>query len=255
MKALGSLPDIVPAANILESIGENILIADLNYNVVWINPIAAKLLSQVAPLFGLEKAEDVIGKNMSFFHKAPARQEYIMDTLTTTHKARIHIKEKFVTDIIITPVYAEHDIKAYIVMLMDVTTMAEEESRRDRQIKALSVPIMRIWNSAIAIPLFGDFDLDRGELLLTRVLQNAVDNRIRHVLVDVSGLTHWNAETGSYIKKLGDTLGMIGTECYIAGISPEAAMSFSAFDFKYPTFASIQDGLIHVLEKENKYKD
>ncbi|HAQ07215.1 MAG TPA: RsbR, positive regulator of sigma-B, partial [Bacillus bacterium] len=46
MKALGSLPDIVPAANILESIGENILIADLNYNVVWINPIAAKLLSQ-----------------------------------------------------------------------------------------------------------------------------------------------------------------------------------------------------------------
>ena len=252
MKALGSLPDIVPTAKILECIGENILIADLNYNIVWMNPMAAKLLSHIVPLFGLEKVEDVIGLNMSTFHKTPVRQETIMQNLTSTHKARIHIKDKFVTDIIITPVFVDQDIKAYIVMLMDVTTIAEEEKRRERLIKALSVPIMRIWKSTIAIPLFGDFDPDRGELLLTRVLQNAVENRINHVLVDVSGLTQWNNETGSYIKKLGATLRMIGADFYIAGISSEAAISFSAFDFKYPTFPSIQSGLMHVLEKENR---
>jgi rsbT co-antagonist protein RsbR len=250
MKALGSLPKSVPAADILQSIGENILIADKSYNVVWMNPAAASLLSHVAPLFGVESVEEIIGMNMSTFHKAPSRQENIMQNLTSTHRARIHIKDKFVADIIITPVFSDKEIKAYIVMLMDVTTMAEEERRREGLIKALSVPIMRIWDNAIAIPLFGDFDLDRGELLLNRVLQNTVENRIHYVLVDVSGLTQWNTETGSYIKKLGDSLKLIGAECYIAGMTPEAAMSFSAFNFNYPTFSNIQSGLIHVLEKE-----
>lgn len=252
MKALGSLPNTVPAENILESIGENILIADTSYNVVWMNPSAANLLSHIVPLFGLEKVEDILGLNMSFFHITPSRQENIMSSLTSTHRARIHIKDTFVADIIITPVRSDNEIHAYIVMLMDVTTTAEEEWRKERLIKALSVPIMQIWDSAIAIPLFGDFDLDRGELLLNRVLQYTVEHRIKYVLVDVSGLTEWNNETGSYIKKLGDTVRIIGAECYIAGISPEAAISFSQFDFNYPTFASIQTGLLKVLENENK---
>lgn len=252
MKALGSLPNTVPAANILESIGENILIADTSYNVVWMNPSAANLLSHIVPLFGIEKVENVLGLNMSIFHKTPSRQENIMKSLTSTHRARIHIKDTFVADIIITPVITNNEIQAYIVMLMDVTTTAEEEGRKERQIKALSVPIMKIWDSTIAIPLFGDFDFDRGELLLNRVLQNTVENRIKYVLVDVSGVTEWNSETGSYIKKLGDTLRIIGAECYIAGLSPEAAISFSEYDFNYTTFTSIQTGLLKVLENEKK---
>lgn len=254
MKALGALPEAVPAVKILESIGENILIADTHFNIIWINPVASTLLAHAVPLYGLNSVEEVIGLNMSFFHKTPAHQQAIMDQLTSTHRARIHIKGKFVADIIVTPVMDEKVIKAYIVMLMDVTTTSEEEKRRDLQIKALSVPIMQIWDSTIAIPLLGGFDLDRGELLLSRVLENAVTNRIRHVLVDVSGLNDWNNETGAYIKKLGDTLRVIGAKCYIAGISPEAAISFLAFNFTFPTFTSIQSGLIHVMENDDKLK-
>lgn len=250
MKALGSIPHSVPVEKILQSIGENILLADKSYNIVWMNPAAVSLLSQVAPLFGLETVEEIIGMNMASFHKSPSRQGNIMNSLTTTHRARIHIKEKFVADIIVTPVFSEEEIKAYIVMLMDVTTTSEEEERREGLIKVLSIPIMRIWDNTIAIPLFGEFDLDRGELLLNRVLNNTVDNRIQYVLVDVSGLSEWNNETGSYIKKLGDSLKLIGAECYIAGMTPEAAISFSGFDFNYLTFSNIQSGLLHVLENE-----
>lgn len=251
MKAIGALPENVSAVKILESIGENILLADTHFNIIWINPVAASLLSQVAPLYGIENVEKLIGLNMSFFHKAPQRQQAIMEQLHSTHRARIHIKGKFVTDIIVTPVKEDEGIKAYIVMLMDVTTTSDEEKRKEKQIKALSVPIMQVWENTIAIPLFGEFDLERGELLLSRVLQYVVKNRISYVLVDLGGLSDWNTETGAYIKKLGDSLRIIGAECFIAGIAPEAAVSFTAFDFNYPTFTSIKNGLVHVMRKEN----
>lgn len=247
MKNLGSLPENIPALNILDSLGENIIVSDKQYDIVWVNVKAASLLSQVVPLFGINDVSQIIGMNMSRFHKDPSRQEKIMGKLTGTHRARITIKNHFVADIIVNPVYSNEEIIGYVALLQDVTTKAEEEKRKEQLIQDLSIPILKVWDSTIAIPLFGSFDIDRGELLLSRVLDSCTSNGNQYVLIDVSGLTEYNAETAAYIKKLYDTLRLVGAECIIVGISSELAVKFSEHKFTFSTFATAQQGLEFIL--------
>ncbi|WML47965.1 RsbR, positive regulator of sigma-B [Neobacillus sp. PS3-34] len=250
MKSHGHLPEAIPSLNILENMGENIIVADINYNIVWVNKKASSLLAKIVPLFGLDDISDMIGLNMSHFHKNPERQERIMEHLTGTHKARITIKDQFVADIIVNTIYNNDQITGYVALLQDVTTKAEEENRKEQMIDALSVPILKIWHKTIAIPLFGGFDMDRGELLVTRVLETCTKNRIQFVLVDLSGLTEYREETASYIKKLCDTLRLIGAECIIVGISADLAVNFAGSSFNSPTFSTSQQGLQYILKIE-----
>ncbi|WP_174728048.1 STAS domain-containing protein [Mesobacillus harenae] len=252
MDAIGKIPASIPELNIINSIGENIIVADKDYNVAWVNPTAASLLTNIAPLFGMNNASEIIGMNMNHFHQNPDHQNRIMGQLEKSHRARINIKDEFVTDIIINPIYNSNEIKGYVVMLMDVTTKAEEESRREKLIEALSVPILKIWDKTIAIPLFGGFDLDRGELLLTKVLEYCTDQGMEYVLLDVTGLTEWTEETASYLKKLADSLKIIGSECIFVGMSPELAIAFAHYQFNYPTLSTTQDGLEYVLKTEKR---
>ncbi|MDP4164354.1 MAG: PAS domain S-box protein [Bacillota bacterium] len=247
---MGVMPEYISSLSILESMGENIIIADTTFNIVWVNPKATDLLSNVVPLFGYESVEEIIGLNMSVFHRHPEHQIRIMNGLKSTHKARIVIKERFVTDIIVNPIFSNNEITGYVVLLQDVTTKAEEEKRTEQIIQALSVPILKVWNKTIAIPLFGDFDSDRGEHLVTAVLEMCSANRIQYVIVDLSGLKEYKEETASYLKKLYDTLRLIGAECILVGISPELATRFAGFSYKFLTFSTSQQGLQYILKNE-----
>ncbi|MDP4169342.1 MAG: hypothetical protein Q8906_01955 [Bacillota bacterium] len=41
MGSLGVMPEYISSLSILESMGENIIIADTTFNIVWVNPKAA----------------------------------------------------------------------------------------------------------------------------------------------------------------------------------------------------------------------
>ncbi|HZG70610.1 MAG TPA: STAS domain-containing protein [Chondromyces sp.] len=253
MKAIGQLPESISLLHALDSIGENILISDSNYNIVWMNSYAADLLSVVAPLYGFSSAEELIGINMDRFHKNPAYQINIMDSLSESHRARINILDQFVTDIVVTPIKnGEDEITGYVVMLMDVTTKAEEEKQKEKLLSALSVPILRIWERAIALPLIGEFDSERGDRLISSVLEECTIRNVEYVLIDLSGLFDFSTETGFYIQKLCDCVRLIGAECIIVGISPKIAMSMAGLKNNSPTFSTAQSGLEYILSEQKK---
>jgi rsbT co-antagonist protein RsbR len=236
--------------NALNSIGENIVIEDLHYNVAWMNSSAAELMTQLAPLFGLTNAEEMIGLNMGFFHHAPSYQDKIMAELTEVHKARITIRDKFAADIIITPIKNVNDeIDGYVVMLMDVTTKAKEDQEKEKLIKSLSVPIIKVWDRTIALPLIGHFDNDRAEVMLASVLQECAVNKIEYVLVDLSGIYEFDISIKYHIQKLCDCLSLIGSHCVIAGITPEFAMAAGELSGKNPVFSNAHAGLKYVIEQ------
>ncbi|WP_409253921.1 STAS domain-containing protein [Bacillus sp. SCS-153A] len=252
MQPVGKLPDKLSLLNALNSIGENIIIADLEYNVTWMNSFAAKLMTDLAPLFGLESAKDMIGLNMGFFHRSPAYQLKIMKELTEVHKARITIKEKFAADIVITPIKNQmKKIDGYVVMLMDVTTKAKEDQEKERLIKSLSVPIIKVWERTIALPLIGHFDNDRAERMIASVLHECAAGKIEYVVVDLSGIYEFDMNIKFYIQKLCDCLTLIGAQCVIAGITPEFAKAAGELSGKTPIFSNAHAGLKYVIDKIN----
>jgi rsbT co-antagonist protein RsbR len=253
MAAIGTIPDNISLLTALDHIGETIMIADNNYTIRWMNTEACKLLTEVAPLYGLQNCEEMIGMSMDAFHSYPERQTEMMDRLTETHRTRINIQNEFVTDIVITPVKDGNGaISGYIVMLMDVTTQAEEQKRNERLIKELSIPILHIWDKTIALPLIGEFDKYRSDELIAAVLMECADKRIEYVLVDLSGITEFETQIRYQIQMLTDSLKLIGTDCILVGISPKLAMSIISLESRTRTFSTAYAGLKYIIEQQRK---
>lgn len=252
MSALGQIPGHLTAANLLNSVGENIIIADTSYRIQWMNDNAAKLLTVIAPLYNVSSAEQLIGVKMDRFHDNPDYQRSVMENLSAIHRTRISIKNKFVTDIVITPIKNGGNIvEGYIVMLTDVTTKAEEEKKKEKLIHALSVPIIHIWEKTISLPLIGEFDTGRADQMIVSVLQECARHQIQYVLLDVSGLYNVDNTTHHYIQKLTDCLRLIGAECIVVGITPKLALLLGELNQHVHTFQTARAGLEYIIGKNN----
>lgn len=247
-----TFPNDISKLDALNSIGENIIIADNKFNIRWMNTDASQLLTVIAPLFQLENSDAFIGLNMDFFHQRPDHQQRVMGNLKKNHRTRITIRNRFVTDIVVTPINNElGDTTGYVVMLMDVTTKAEEEKKKETLIKELSIPILHVWENTIALPLIGMFDSERADLLITSVLTECSANRIEFVLIDLSGLQTFEDEVQFQIQKLYDCLKLIGAKCILVGIKPKLAISMESLERDIPTYSTTYAGLKAIIENKN----
>lgn len=251
MKEVGTVPVGISERNALNSIGENIIIADHQFYIRWMNSNASNLLTILAPLYQLKNSEAFIGLNMDFFHERPEHQQRVMGNLDKNLRSRITIRNRFVTDIVVTPIKDDSaDISGYIVMLMDVTTKAEEEKKKELLIKKLSIPILHVWENTIALPLIGVFDRDRAELLITSVLKECSTNRVTSVLIDLSGLQTFEEEVQFHIQKLYDCLKLIGTKCILVGIKPQLAISMKSLERDIDTYSTAHAGLKAIIDNK-----
>lgn len=254
MSALGYIPEQLSAIHVLDSVGDNILIADTTYNIQWMNANAANLLTVIAPLYGLTSVDDIIGMNMDQFHASPKRQQAVMKSLQDSHRTRITIKDRIVTDIVVTPMKNEHGhINGYIVMLTDVTTKAEEEAEKEKLIHALSVPIIHIWEKTISLPLIGEFDTERADRMIISVLEECTQHRIQYVLLDLSGLFIADDAIHHHIQKLTDCLRLIGAECIMTGIKPKLAQAVGRLEHHIQTFQTAYAGLQYIIQNKKRH--
>ncbi|MGB5945990.1 STAS domain-containing protein, partial [Paenisporosarcina sp.] len=146
-----------------------------------------------------------------------------------------------------------NEIEGYVVMLMDVTTKSEEEKKKEKLIKALSIPILHVWKDTIALPLIGEFDAERADLLISSVLMECSSHRIEYVLISLIGLSDFDSEVQFHIQKLYDCLKLIGAKCILVGISPNLAISMGTLERDIPIYRSTYAGLEAVmdLQKQN----
>lgn len=251
MRDVGKIPNDISVLTALNSIGENILIADMQFYIRWMNGNASDLLTLIAPLYQLQTSEDFIGKSMDYFHQRPERQQGIMQAIKSTHRTRITIKDRFVTDIVVTPIINHsEEIDGYIIMLMDVSTKAEEEKNKEKFIKTLSIPILHVWENTIALPLIGEFNAERSDLLLTSVLFECSSHRIENVLIDLSGVLNFDQDIQFHIQKLHDCLKLIGARCILVGIKPEVAITMGTLDRDVQIFRSTHAGLEMIINQQ-----
>lgn len=248
MKALGEIPVELKVENILSAIGENLILADVNYNIVWLNPAAVQLLSQLIKPYGIKNIEDLIGMNMDAFHEKPVRQRAIMDRLEKSHRTRINIRDRVVTDIVIDPIWkTEKEIAGYVVMLMDVTVKAQEEEKREQLIEELSVPVMQIWDHALALPLRGSLDEERFDLILSKLLNECKEQHAYYVVVDLSGVKKGHDQITYQLDRMISALELMGTSCLIAGVQPILAEQLFHFTRKVPFFPNVKAATKYII--------
>ena len=91
----------------LDKASTNVMLADENYNIIYMNEALTELFRQVNNDFRQElpcfNANHLIGTNIDIFHKDPAHQRAILDGLQTTAKSSFVVGGRHVT-VVATPV-------------------------------------------------------------------------------------------------------------------------------------------------------
>ncbi|TYR81741.1 anti-anti-sigma factor [Priestia megaterium] len=253
MHAMGQFPLQFNEQLILENIHETVIISDASCHIRWMNAKAVETLEPLIKMYGISSCEELIGMHMDTFHTNPHHQHAILTSLTSTHRARINIKDTYIAETVIHPIDSQDGKRhGYLLMLLDVTRQAEAEQEREQLIKELSTPFLKVWDEIIAVPIVGKMNIERGRKLMEAILTASVKEQVRYVLIDLSSLTSLDEDNGHYINMIHEGLRLIGTTCIIVGISSQMAISLVHSDYNWKTFSTVRQSIAYILELEGK---
>ena len=81
-----------------DQLSANVMIADADYNITYMNEAVLGLLKEaeddIREMFPDFRADQLLGKSIDIFHKNPAHQRGLLDSLTSTHRATITIGQR-----------------------------------------------------------------------------------------------------------------------------------------------------------------
>ena len=238
--------------HLLDKISENILIADIDYNIVWLNQSAKELLKIIGPYVQIENPEDFIGQNLSRFHSRSS-QEYI-ENGPFPHSATITLFQKFKSNIVVNVLTSETGEKVgYILTWKDLTEFDNILKERDEQLKEIDTPIIPLANDiSILVPILGKLTDERISHIEEKVLVFCSKNPISDILFDFSGvLNELDPQTASRLQQMQGALRLMGAEPIYVGIRPDMARSMvrDQIFIGAKTFKSFKQGIFYIWNR------
>jgi len=111
----------------LDNVTTNVIISDSHYSIIYLNKAAQNLfrvgenkIRNDIPGFD---ANQIVGKNIDFFHKNPEHQQQLLDQLTGSHSSTLKVGG-FTLDSMVTPVISSEGERLGVVM--EINNRTEE---------------------------------------------------------------------------------------------------------------------------------
>lgn len=108
--------------------------------------------------------------------------------------------------------------------------MRRELSRAQDTVMSLSVPIIEVWEQVVCVPLQGSYDDRRAEKLTEALLSKVSSAEIRVAILDLTGITDIDTATVAHLLRITRSLGLLGAECALSGISPVVARTMISLE-------------------------
>ncbi|WP_445493087.1 STAS domain-containing protein [Niallia sp. 03133] len=89
----------------------------------------------------------------------------------------------------------------------------------------LSVPVVPITDKVAILPIIGDIDTERAQLLMEETLAKTRKMGISHLIMDISGVMIIDTMVANELFKITDALNLLGIETIFSGIRPEIAQT------------------------------
>jgi rsbT co-antagonist protein RsbR len=100
--------------------------------------------------------------------------------------------------------------------------MALIEAQR-RMLAALSLPVIRIWEGILVVPLVGDITEERAADLLEKALGAIREDAAGALILDITGLSRMDAEVARRLLALLQAAKLLGAEGILVGVSSTMA--------------------------------
>lgn len=97
--------------------------------------------------------------------------------------------------------------------------------RQTDEISEISTPVIRVWDSILALPIIGTLDSSRTQVVMENLLQEIVETGSNIAILDISGVPTVDSLVAQHLIKTVSATRLMGAECIISGIRPEIAQT------------------------------
>lgn len=118
---------------------------------------------------------------------------------------------------------AQSEARASAELARELDRKLEIIAEQNRQIRALSAPVLQVWPGVLVLPLVGMFDQQRSGTIVECLLTEIVSRRSRHVIIDVTALDSVESYTAGELIKMVSAVRLLGAEAVITGVRPQIA--------------------------------
>ncbi|MFC0189973.1 STAS domain-containing protein [Fictibacillus aquaticus] len=112
-------------------------------------------------------------------------------------------------------------------------------SAQQELISELSSPVIALTKNVALLPLVGDIDTRRAKIILENTLEQCMEKRITHLLLDLSGVVMFDTMVAQQIFLLIDALNLIGVKTTLSGIRPEVAQTAVQLGIDFSTLSIV----------------
>ncbi|WP_203339249.1 STAS domain-containing protein [Planococcus beijingensis] len=107
----------------------------------------------------------------------------------------------------------------------DYDLLLEKERTEEllQQVRELSAPCIDLGKKHVLIPLFGDLDPHKIEVIRFHILNQVYENGAETVIMDLTAMEKLEQDGADYLKSLMQTFKVMGIEGIITGINPQHA--------------------------------
>lgn len=125
--------------------------------------------------------------------------------------------------------------------------------RQEESIRAMSTPILRLWEGILALPVIGLVDSARAAQMMESLLDAIVQTKARHTILDLTGVEVMDTSAANHLLKVVRAATLLGTQCLVSGISPRMAQTIVGLDLdlgELVSFSTLESALRYALEQE-----
>jgi rsbT co-antagonist protein RsbR len=126
------------------------------------------------------------------------------------------------------------------------TRLLDETAQQRATIRALSLPVLPVSDTTLAIPLVGALDADRLRDLQEQTLRAIERSGARRLVLDITGVPAVDDEVAQGIVQVAQAVQLMGARVVLAGIRPEVAQALVSLDADLDdleTAATLQEGI------------
>jgi rsbT co-antagonist protein RsbR len=126
--------------------------------------------------------------------------------------------------------------------------------RQQRELLEISTPVVRLWDSILALPLVGTLDSSRSQVVMEALLEKIVETGAEIAIIDITGVPTVDTLVAQHLIKTVAATRLMGADCIISGIRPQIAQTIVHLGVnlgEVVTKATLADAFAVALKKTN----
>lgn len=119
----------------------------------------------------------------------------------------------------------------------------------------LSTPVVKLWQSIVAVPLIGTLDSNRTQVVMESLLSTIVATNSKIAIIDITGVLAVDTLVAQHLLKTITAAKLMGAECILSGIRPQIAQTIVHLGINLTdiiTKATMADALAIALQKTGR---